>query len=56
MKPSLKLKPRPSPRIEELKTRVYDESYLNNAIINLATQLSEEIMDGLGVSNGSWKR
>jgi hypothetical protein len=43
-------------RLEELKALVHDETYMAGAILRLAYVLSDEIMDGIGVSNGGWKQ
>ena len=43
-------------RLEELKAMVHDERYMAGAILRIASVLSEEIMDGLGVSHGRWKQ
>jgi len=43
-------------RLEELKVMVHDEGYMTGAILRLAYVLSDEIMDGIGVSNGGWKQ
>ena len=45
-----------SDRLEELKAMVHDERYMTGAILRLAYVLSDEIMDGIGVSNGGWKQ
>ncbi|HOZ72957.1 MAG TPA: hypothetical protein PLW80_11925 [Spirochaetales bacterium] len=42
-------------RLEELKAMVHDESYMSGAILRIANVLSDEIMDGIGVSYGGWK-
>jgi len=43
-------------RLEELKAMVHDERYMAGAILRIAYLLSDEIMDGIGVSNGGWKQ
>ncbi len=43
-------------RLEELKAMVHDERYMAGAILRLAYVLSDEIMDGIGVSHGGWKQ
>ncbi|MBU0929261.1 MAG: hypothetical protein KKA67_16025 [Spirochaetes bacterium] len=43
-------------RLEELKVMVHDERYMDGAILRIAYLLSDEIMDGIGVSNGGWKQ
>jgi len=43
-------------RLEELKAMVHDERYMAGAILRIAYVLSDEIMDGIGVSNGGWKQ
>ncbi len=45
-----------SDRLEELRAMVHDERYMTGAILRLAYVLSDEIMDGIGVSNGGWKQ
>ncbi|PKL08169.1 MAG: hypothetical protein CVV51_10325 [Spirochaetae bacterium HGW-Spirochaetae-7] len=45
-----------SDRLEELRAMVHDERYMAGAILRLAYVLSDEIMDGIGVSNGGWKQ
>jgi len=45
-----------SDRLEELKAMVHDDRYMTGAILRLAYVLSDEIMDGIGVSNGGWKQ
>lgn len=43
-------------RLEELKAMVHDERYMAGAILRIAYVLSDEIMDGIGVSHGGWKQ
>ena len=43
-------------RLEELRDKVHDERYMAGAILRLAYVLSDEIMDGIGVSHGGWKQ
>jgi len=43
-------------RLEELKAMVHDEKYMAGAILRIAYVLSDEIMDGIGVSHGGWKQ
>ncbi|MBN2874690.1 MAG: hypothetical protein JXM71_06305 [Spirochaetales bacterium] len=43
-------------RLEELRAMVHDERYMAGAILRLAFVLSDEIMDGIGVSHGGWKQ
>ncbi len=43
-------------RLEELKSMVHDDRYMAGAILRLASALSDQIMDGLGVVNGGWKQ
>jgi hypothetical protein len=43
-------------RLEELKAMVHDERYIAGAILRIAYVLSDEIMDGIGVSHGGWKQ
>ena len=43
-------------RLEELRLMVHDEAYMAGAILRIASVLSDEIMDGLGVSHGRWKQ
>ncbi len=45
-----------SDRLEELKAMVHDERYMAGAILRIAYVLSDEIMDGIGVSHGGWKQ
>lgn len=43
-------------RLEELKVKVHDDDYIEGAILRIAHVLSDEIMDGLGVTHGGWKQ
>jgi hypothetical protein len=43
-------------RLEELKAMVHDDAYIAGAILRIANVLSDEIMDGIGVSHGGWKQ
>lgn len=43
-------------RLEELRAMVHDERYMAGAILRIAYVLSDEIMDGIGVSHGGWKQ
>ncbi len=43
-------------RLEELKVKVHDDNYIEGAILRIAHVLSDEIMDGLGVTHGGWKQ
>lgn len=43
-------------RLEELRVMVHDEAYMAGAILRLASVLSDEIMDGIGVSHGGWEQ
>jgi len=43
-------------RLEELKAMVHDDAYIAGAILRIASVLSDEIMDGIGVSHGGWKQ
>lgn len=43
-------------RLEELKAMVHDETYMAGAILRLATVLSNQLMDDLGVVDGRWKQ
>lgn len=43
-------------RLEELKRKVHDDSYLAGAILRIAQVMSAEIMEGYGASHGRRKQ
>lgn len=43
-------------RLEELRAMVHDDAYMTGAIFRLASVLSEELMNGIGVVHGGRQR